>query len=99
VLLIGSALLLEQPRFAKSSAISTFDHGGLVRLDYGTPCLLPTRARIGSYRGFRTSILRPSASPGGRARALIRLRAVPGAASVAGISAPPVDSFILTTWR
>ena len=94
VLLIGSALLLNS-LVRQVQRDLNFDPGGLVRLDYGTPAASYAR-RIGSYRGFPYFDIAPSASQAVE-RALIRLRAVPGAASVAGISAPPVDSFILTT--
>jgi hypothetical protein len=70
-----------------------FDPDGLVRFDYGVPVASYAR-RIGSYGGFPYFDIAPSASQAVE-RALNRLRAVPGVVSVAGISAPPVDSFVL----
>jgi putative ABC transport system permease protein len=93
VLLIGSGLLLNS-LIRQVRRDLNFDPAGLVRVDYGTPANSYAR-RIGSYHGFPYFDIAPSASLAVE-RALVRLRAVPGAASVAGISAPPVDSFILT---
>ena len=94
VLLIGSGLLLNS-LVRQVRRDLNFDPDGLVRVDYGVPAASYAR-RIGSYRGFPYFEIAPSASQTIE-RALNRLRAVPGAVSVAGISAPPVDSFVLAT--
>jgi predicted permease len=94
VLLIGSGLLMSS--FLRLAARDlNFVPDGLVRLDFGVP---PARyvKQIGSYRGFPYFQIDPPPSEA-ISRVLDRLRAVPGAQSVAGISAPPVDSFVLTT--
>ena len=94
VLLIGSGLLLNS-LLRQVRRDLNFDPDGLVRVDYGVPVGSYAR-RIGSYRGFPYFDIAPSASQAVD-RALNQLRALPGVASVAGISAPPVDSFVLAT--
>jgi putative ABC transport system permease protein len=94
VLLIGSALLLNSlVRLAWRDV--NFEPGGLVRADYGVPTGRYTR-RIGTYQGFPYFEISPPPSHQLQ-QVLDRLRAVPGALSVGGISAPPVDSFVLAT--
>jgi putative ABC transport system permease protein len=94
VLLIGSGLLLNS-LVRQVRRDLNFDPDGLVRVDYSVPVNSYAR-RIGSYGGFPYFEIAPSASQATE-RVLTRLRAVPGAVSVAGISAPPVDSFVLAT--
>ena len=53
-------------------------------------------AASATHRGFPYFEIAPPPSQT-LERVLERLRAVPGAESVAGISAPPVDSFVLAT--
>jgi predicted permease len=94
ILLIGSGLLLNSLVRLVQRDLS-FDPEGLVRVDYGIPTGDYLK-RIGTYKGFPYfEITTPPSQM--LQRVLDRLRLVPGAASVAGISAPPVDSFILTT--
>ena len=94
VLLIGSALLLNSlVRLAWRDV--NFEPAGLVRADYGVPAARYAR-RIGTHQGFPYFEISPPPSQQLQ-RVLDRLRAVPGAQSVGGISAPPVDSFVLAT--
>jgi putative ABC transport system permease protein len=94
VLLIGSGLLLNSLLRQVRRDLG-FEPTGLVRADFSVPAGQYTR-RIGSYRGFPYFEISPPPSET-LERVLERLRAVPGAGSVAAISAPPVDSFILAT--
>ena len=93
VLLIGTGLLLNS-WIRQARRDLGFDPGGLVRVESGVPAAAYTR-RIGSYRGFPYFDITPAASET-HTRVLERLRALPGAPTVGGISAPPVDSFVLT---
>lgn len=94
MLLIGSGLLLNS-LVRMIHRDMNVDSSGLVRLDYGVPG--GYTQRIGTYEGFPYFQITPPPPSQALQRVLDRLRAVPGAESVAGISAPPVDSFILTT--
>ena len=93
ILLIGSGLLLNS--FVRMVGRDlNLDPDGLVRLDYQVPAADYTR-RIGNHDGFPYfEITQP---PSRRLQEVLeRLRTVSGAESVAGISSPPVDSFVLT---
>jgi putative ABC transport system permease protein len=68
---------------------------GLVRLDFNVPAARYAKP-IGSYGEYPYFEISPS-PVGTMARVLERLRAIPGAQSVGGISAPPVDAFVLST--
>jgi len=94
VLLIGSGLLLNS-LIRQMGRDLNFDPEGLVRVDYGVPAASYVR-RIGTYGGCPYFEIPPSASQAVE-RALTRLRAMPGVEGVGGISAPPVDAFVLTT--
>ena len=94
VLLIGSGLLLNSLIRQMQRDLS-FDPAGLVRVDFGVPAASYAR-RIGTHNGFPYFEIAPSASQTIE-RALTRLRGTPGVAAVGGISAPPVDAFVLTT--
>lgn len=94
ILLIGSGLLLNSFVRLVQRDLS-FKPDGLVRVDYNVPTDGYLK-RIGSYQGF--PYFEVTTPPSQRLEQVLdRLRIVPGARSVAGISAPPVDSFILTT--
>jgi putative ABC transport system permease protein len=93
VLLIGTGLLLNS-LIRKVQRDLGFEPGGLVRVEVGVPAAQYTR-RVGSHRGFPYFDITPVASEA-HTRVLERLRALPGDPAVAGISAPPVDSFVLT---
>ena len=101
VLLIGSGLLLNS-LVRQVRRDLNFDPDGLVRARL--------RRAGGSLRATHRHVSAASRTSRSRRRrrrqlerVLERLRAVPGAESVAGISAPPVDSFVLATmevsWR
>ena len=94
VLLIGSGLLLNS-LLRQVRRDFNFEPNGLVRVDFGVP-VAQYAQRTGTYRGFPYFEIAPPPSET-HERVLERLRAVPGAGSVAGISAPPVDSFVLAT--
>lgn len=94
ILLIGSGLLLNSFVRLLQRDLHV-DSSGLVRLDYTVPALGYVQ-RIGTYEGFPYfEITHPPSQM--LQRVLDQLRAVPGTESVAGISAPPVDAFVLTT--
>lgn len=93
VLLIGTGLLLNS-LIRQLQRDLGFDPGGLVRAEFGVPAAQYTR-RIGSHDGFPYFDITPAASAA-QTRVLERLRALPGAPAVGGISAPLVDSFVLT---
>jgi putative ABC transport system permease protein len=94
MLLIGSGLLLNSlVRLAWRDL--NFDPAGLVRLDYGVPAASYAQ-RIGTHQGLPYFAISPPPSQKLQ-QVLERLRAVPGVESVAGISSPPVDSFVLAT--
>ena len=94
VLLIGSGLLLNSlVRLVRRDL--NFDPADIVRLEYGVPAARFAQ-RIGTYQGFPYFEISPPPSQELQ-QVLERLRAVPGADSVAGISSPPVDSFVLAT--
>jgi putative ABC transport system permease protein len=94
MLLVGSGLLLKSlVRLAWRDL--NFDPAGLVRLDYGVPAASYAQ-RIGTQQGLPYFAIAPPPSQKLQ-QVLERLRAVPGAESVAGISSPPVDSFVLAT--
>jgi putative ABC transport system permease protein len=92
VLLIGSGLLLKS-LLRQVQRDLNFDPQGLVQLDFSVPAARYAR-RIGTDHGFPYFEIDPPPSQT-LERALERLRALPGAGSVAGISAPPVDAFVL----
>ena len=94
VLLIGSGLLLNS-LIRQMQRDLNFDPRNLVRVDFGVPSVAYAR-RIGTHDGFPYFEIAPSASQTIE-RALTRLREMPGVAAVGGISAPPVDPFVLTT--
>jgi putative ABC transport system permease protein len=94
VLLIGSGLLLTS-LVRQVQRDLNFDPDGLVRLDFDVPVARYTK-RIGSHHGFPYFEISPPPSQT-LERVLERLRALPGTESVAGISAPPVDAFVLAT--
>lgn len=94
ILLIGSGLLLNSfVRLARRDL--NFVPDRLVRLDFSVP---PNRYAkpIGSYRGYPYFEINPAPFVNIQ-RVLDRLRALPGVESVGGISAPPVDAFVLAT--
>jgi len=93
VLLVGTGLLLNS-LIRKVQRDLGFEPGGLVRVEFGVPAAEYTR-RVGSHRGFPYFDISPAASEA-QTRVLERLRALPGSPGVGGISAPPVDSFVLT---
>jgi len=94
VLLIGSGLLLNS-LLRQVQRDLNFDPDGLVRLDFDVPASRYTK-RIGSHNGFPYfEISTPPSQT--HQRVLERLRGLPGVESVAGISAPPVDAFVLAT--
>ena len=94
VLLIGSGLLLNS-LLRQVQRDLNFDADGLVRLDFDVPASRYTK-RIGSHNGFPYfEISTPPSQT--HERVLERLRGLPGVESVAGISAPPVDAFVLAT--
>jgi putative ABC transport system permease protein len=94
VLLIGSGLLLNSfVRLVRRDL--NFVPDKLVRLDFSVP---PGRYAkpIGSYRGYPYFEINPHPSVNIE-RVLERLRALPGVEAAGGISAPPVDAFVLAT--
>jgi putative ABC transport system permease protein len=93
VLLIGTGLLVNS-LIRQAQRDLGFDPTGLVQIEFGVPAGEYTR-RIGSYAGFPYFEITPAAAEA-HTRVLERLRALPGAPSVGGISSPPVDSFVLT---
>lgn len=94
VLLIGSGLLLNS-LVRQMQRDLNFDPDNLIRVDFGVPTIAYAR-RIGTHDGFPYFDIAPSVSDTIE-RALTRLRETPGVAAVGGISAPPVDPFVLTT--
>jgi predicted permease len=94
VLLVGSGLLLNSLVRLLWRDLN-FDPAGLVRIDYGVPSTQYAQ-RIGTHEGFPYFAISPPPSQKLQ-QVLERLRAVPGARSVAGISSPPVDSFVPAT--
>jgi putative ABC transport system permease protein len=93
VLLIGTGLLLNS-LIRQVQRDLGFEPRGLVRVEFGVPAAEYTR-RVGSHRGFPYFDISPAAADA-HTRVLERLRALPGSPAVGGISAPPVDSFVLT---
>jgi putative ABC transport system permease protein len=94
ILLIGSGLLLNSfVRLVRRDL--NFVPDGLVRLDFSVP---PSRYAkpIGSHGGFPYFEINPAPSVNIQ-RVLDRLRVLPGVESAGGISAPPVDAFVLAT--
>jgi putative ABC transport system permease protein len=94
ILLIGSGLLLNSLLRLVQRDLN-FDPQGLVRLDYSVP---PAQwaQRIGKHNGFPYFEFKTPPSQKLQ-QVLEQLRTVSGAESVAGISAPPVDSFVLAS--
>jgi putative ABC transport system permease protein len=94
ILLIGSGLLLNSfIRLARRDLNVVTDN--LVRIDFSIPANRYAKA-IGSHEGYPYFEINPA--PAVRIqRVLDRLRLVPGVQSAGGISAPPVDAFVLTT--
>ena len=94
ILLIGSGLLLNSfIRLAQRDL--NVDPDGVVQLDYAVPASQFAQ-RVGTYEGFPYYDITPP--PSQRLKAVLdQLRTVRGAESVAGISSPPVDSFVLAT--
>jgi predicted permease len=94
VLLIGSGLLLKS--FARLAGRElNFDPHGLLTFEFRLPTWQFQRI-IGSYQGSPATAVDPATAPKFE-RILDRLRALPGAESVAGISYPPVNSLIVAT--
>jgi len=94
VLLIGSGLLLKS-LVRQVQRDLNFEPQGLVQFDFNVPATQYAQ-RIGSHHGFPYFEIGPAPSHT-LERVLDRLRTVPGAESVAAISAPPVDAFVLAT--
>jgi len=94
VLLIGSGLLLKS-LVRQVQRDLNFEPQGLVQFDFNVPAGRYAQ-RIGSHHGFPYFEIGPAPAQT-LARVLDRLRTVPGAESVAAISAPPVDAFVLAT--
>jgi putative ABC transport system permease protein len=89
VLLIGSGLLIKS--FVRLAGFdSNFDTAGLLMFDYRIPEQQYVR-NMGVFRGGPYAAIDPSPTPAIH-QVFERLRAVPGAESVAGISLPPVNS-------
>ena len=95
VLLIGSGLLLNS-LVRQVRRDLNFDPDGLVRARFRRARGSLRAAASARISGFPYFEIAPPPSQT-LERVLERLRAVPGAESVAGISAPPVDSFVLAT--
>jgi putative ABC transport system permease protein len=94
ILLIGSGLLLNS--FVRLVGRDlNFVPDGLVRLDFTVPSSRYAKP-IGSYGGYPYFEINPAPSANIQ-RVLDRLRALPGVESAGGISAPPVDAFVLAT--
>jgi putative ABC transport system permease protein len=93
VLLVGTALLLTS-LIRQLQRDLGFEPAALVRVTSGVPSEQYAR-RVGSHRGFPYFEIAPIASAT-HTRVLEKLRALPGSPAVGGISAPPVDSFVLT---
>jgi putative ABC transport system permease protein len=94
ILLIGSGLLLNSfVRLVRRDL--NFVPDGLVRLDFSVPADRYAKP-IGSYGGYPYFEINPAPSATIQ-RVLDRLRALPGVESAGGISAPPVDAFVLAT--
>ena len=90
ILLIGSGLLMKSFLRLAGRELN-FEPAGLLTLEFRSP--VPQRP-LGQYRGFRHFEM--TATPWHNVERLYeRLRLLPGAVSVAGISYPPVDSLIL----
>jgi predicted permease len=94
VLLIGSGLLLKS-LVRQVQRDLNFEPQGLVQFDFNVPAGRYAQ-RIGSHHGFPYFEIGPAPSQT-LDRVLERLGTVPGAESVAAISAPPVDAFVLAT--
>jgi putative ABC transport system permease protein len=94
ILLIGSGLLLNSFVRLVSRDLN-FVADGLVRLDFSIPSGRYAKP-IGSYGGYAYFEINPAPSASIQ-RVLDRLRALPGVESAGGISAPPVDAFVLAT--
>jgi putative ABC transport system permease protein len=94
VLLIGSGLLLNSfVRLVRRDL--NFVPDRLVRLDFSVPSSRYAKP-IGSYRGYPYFEINPAPSVNIQ-RVLDRLSALPGVEAAGGISAPPVDAFVLAT--
>ncbi|HEY7336239.1 MAG TPA: ABC transporter permease [Bryobacteraceae bacterium] len=94
VLLIGSGLLLKSYTLLAGRDLN-FEPRGLLTFEFRLP-LQRFMHVIGEYRGFPYMAIEPRTSLEFQ-RILDRLRAMPGAESVAGISSPPVNSTIVPT--
>jgi len=91
-LLIGSGLLIKS--FIRlAGADLNFDPSGLLTFEYRLPQQQYVHD-IGVFQGAPYSAIDPSPTPTIQ-QVYERLRAVPGAESVAGISLPPVNSLVL----
>ena len=96
VLLIGSGLLMSSfVRLAGRDLNFVPDRPRPARLQRAVR--LDMRSRSASYRGFPYFQIDPPPSRSHLSACWIGCARVPGAESVAGISAPPVDSFVLAT--
>jgi len=94
VLLIGSGLLINS--FVRLAGFDlNFDPSGLLTFEYRIPQQQYVR-NIGFFQGAPYAAIDPSPMPAIQ-RVYERLRSVPGAQSVAGISLPPVNSLVLTS--
>ena len=91
-LLIGSGLLIKS--FVRLAGVDlNFDPSGLLTFEYRMPQQRYIHD-IGVFQGAPYSAIDPSPTPTIR-QVYERLRAAPGAESVAGISLPPVNSLVL----
>lgn len=92
VLLIGSGLLINS--FVRLAAYNlNFDPSGLLTFEYRIPQQQYVR-NMGVFQGAPYAGVDPSPTPAIQ-QVYERLRTVPGAESVAGISLPPVNSLVL----
>ena len=95
VLLIGSGLLLKS--FARLAGRElNFEPHGLLTFEFRLPTWQFQRI-VGPREGFPYTAVDPGGRPCKFERILDRLRALPGAESVAGISSPPVNSILVAT--
>jgi putative ABC transport system permease protein len=91
-LLIGSGLLINS--FLRLAGVDlNFDPSGLLTFEYRLPQQQYVR-NMGVFQGAPYAAIDPSPTPIIH-QVYERLRAVPGAESVAGISLPPVNSLVL----